>query len=137
MNFTAPPEYTRPKFLEWADAHIPYDPEDATWLGKRNTAYASWNEAWKQSTAEQTALIESLQNRLASRPLSVEDTAALEAENDKLTARVAAADTLADAVDAYNMQKLLWKPAIWAPVAEALAAYRARSHPADGARHEG
>lgn len=35
------------------------------------------------------ALVESLQNRWASRPLSVEDTAALEAENDRLAARVA------------------------------------------------
>jgi hypothetical protein len=86
MNFTAPPEYTRPKFLEWADAHIPYDSEDRTWLGKRNAAYTSWNEAWKQSTAEQTALIESLQNRWAARPLSAGDTTALEERCARLEA---------------------------------------------------
>lgn len=44
-------------------------------------------------------------------------------------ARIAAADALADAVAAYNMQKLLWKPAIWRPVAEALTAYRATTSP--------
>lgn len=46
-------------------------------------------DALAATVAEQAALIESLQNRWASRPLSVEDTAALEAENDRLAARVA------------------------------------------------
>lgn len=42
-----------------------------------------------------------------------------------LEQRAEAADALVAAADAYCLNKALWKPAPWKPMAEAVAAYRA------------